>query len=67
MEAAMLIAQGLGEYAGIAGSAVGAGASSPLHNTMNWLQHSWNNDRGLWIAAIACVLLGIWLFSRRHG
>ena len=64
----MLSAQGLGEYAGIAGnSAVGAGASSRLDNTINWLQYSWNNDRGLWIAAIACVLLGMWLFSRRHG
>jgi hypothetical protein len=67
----MLSAQGLGEYAGLAGSsasgALGVESSSPLHNSLNWLQHSWHDDRGLWIAGIACVLMGMWFFSRRHG
>ena len=66
----MLNAQGLGEYAGIAGSsasgAVGAEAT-PLQNGINWLQQSWQDDRGLWIGAIACVLLGIRFFRRRSG
>ena len=65
----MLNAQGLGEYAGIAGSSAGGalGAeSSPLQNGINWLQHSWQDDRGLWIGAIVCVMLGIRFYSRRQ-
>ena len=64
----MLVAQGLGEYAGLAGSSAGGAAvsnSTPLENGLNWLQNSWQDDRGLWIGAIACVLLVIRFYGRR--
>jgi hypothetical protein len=61
---AMLIAQSLGEYGG-AGGGIAAGLASTVTNGINWVELSLREDRNLWIAAVVCVLLGMWLFKRR--
>ena len=60
----MLIAQSLGEYGG-AGGGIAEGIASSVRNGSYWLQNSWREDRSLWIGAVVCVLLGMWLFRRR--
>ncbi len=59
----MLIAQSLGEYGG--GGGIAAGIATTVQNGANWIQLSLREDRNLWIAAVVCVVVGMWLFRRR--
>ena len=58
----MLIAQGLGEYAGGSGG-VAAELGALVQTTVWWVQMSLREHRGIWIAAAVCF--GWWALKRR--
>jgi hypothetical protein len=59
-----VFAQSLGEYAG-GGGGIAAVMASAVRDTSNWLQLSLREDRHLWIGAVVCLVLAMWVFRRR--
>jgi hypothetical protein len=60
----MLIAQSLGEYGG-GGGGIASGLATSVQNGARWLELSLREDRTLWITAVVCVALFLFVTRRR--
>jgi len=60
----MLIAQSLGEYGG-GGGGIASGVATSVQNGARWLELSLREDRTLWITAVVCVALFLFVTRRR--
>lgn len=58
----MFIAQSMGEYAG---SRIIDRAIEIVSSSWRWMEESLARDTPMWMAAGACLLIGMWLFRRR--
>jgi hypothetical protein len=58
----VLLAQSFGEYGG---GGLLAHLATLVESAAQWVQLSLRENRSVWIAAVVCVAIVLWLFRRR--